>query len=94
MELNLSTYVCKEVLENLFHHKQRCVHDVDVQAKVFSDTLYLLLFVMIVVDIAVIIRECGRCGSWGKRVLADTFWLSPATLYSIQHCSASPIVDN
>ena len=84
----------KEVLQTLFPRKQQCVHDVDVQAKVFSDTLYLLLFVMIVVVIAVIIRECGRCGSWGKRVLADTFWLSPATLYSIQHCSASPIVDN
>ena len=83
-----------EVLETIFHHNQRGLFDVDVQAKVFYDTLYLLLFVMIVVVIAVIIRECGRCGSWGKRVLADTFWLTPATLYSIQHCSASPIVDN
>ena len=55
---------------------------------------HIIFTVMIVVVIAVIIRECGRCGSWGKRVLADTFWLSPATLYSIQHCSASPIVDN
>ena len=94
VELTLSTYVCKEVLQTLFPRKQQCVHDVDVQAKVFSNTLYLLLFVTIVFVIAVIIRECGRCGSWGKRVLADTFWLSPATLYSIQHCSASPIVDN